>query len=164
MSLVRQIQFCPLHGLPAYSTNILRSSLERGCSSYHRIWRDTKDESYLCALKFTGMFFFIVQLMFRYLCEKEDHVFTEEQFLPDVRNLATKLILSGTTECVKWPLTTRDLSHLVTRDQEPVIVENWFPLAQILGIVSQPAYQSLFLILALSLQSADFNLCVKLEK
>uniref|UniRef100_A0A3B4FQH9 GPAT/DHAPAT C-terminal domain-containing protein n=1 Tax=Pundamilia nyererei TaxID=303518 RepID=A0A3B4FQH9_9CICH len=35
------------------------------------------------------------QLMFRYLCEKEDHVFTEEQFLPDVRNLATKLILSG---------------------------------------------------------------------
>uniref|UniRef100_A0A669E8F6 Dihydroxyacetone phosphate acyltransferase n=1 Tax=Oreochromis niloticus TaxID=8128 RepID=A0A669E8F6_ORENI len=35
------------------------------------------------------------QLIFRYLCENGAHVFTEKQFLPAVRNLATKLILSG---------------------------------------------------------------------
>ncbi|XP_041832745.1 dihydroxyacetone phosphate acyltransferase [Melanotaenia boesemani] len=35
------------------------------------------------------------QLMFRYLCEEGDHVFTDKQFLLAVRNLATKLILSG---------------------------------------------------------------------
>ncbi|XP_061602739.1 dihydroxyacetone phosphate acyltransferase [Cololabis saira] len=35
------------------------------------------------------------QLMFRYLCEVGDSVFTEKQFLPAVRNMATKLILSG---------------------------------------------------------------------
>ncbi|XP_040919744.1 dihydroxyacetone phosphate acyltransferase [Toxotes jaculatrix] len=35
------------------------------------------------------------QVMFRYLCEDEAHVLTEKEFLPAVRNLATKLILSG---------------------------------------------------------------------
>ncbi|XP_022593651.1 dihydroxyacetone phosphate acyltransferase-like isoform X2 [Seriola dumerili] len=35
------------------------------------------------------------QVMFRYLSEDEVHVFTEKQVLPAVRNLATKLILSG---------------------------------------------------------------------
>ncbi|XP_037606301.1 dihydroxyacetone phosphate acyltransferase [Sebastes umbrosus] len=35
------------------------------------------------------------QVMFRYLCEDGVHVFAEKQFLPAVRNLATKLILSG---------------------------------------------------------------------
>ncbi|XP_070781670.1 dihydroxyacetone phosphate acyltransferase [Enoplosus armatus] len=35
------------------------------------------------------------QVMFRYLCEEGVHVFSEKQFLPAVRNLATKLILSG---------------------------------------------------------------------
>ncbi|XP_041815042.1 dihydroxyacetone phosphate acyltransferase isoform X2 [Chelmon rostratus] len=35
------------------------------------------------------------QLMFRYLCEDEVHVFSEKQFLTAVRNLSTKLILSG---------------------------------------------------------------------
>ncbi|XP_030577859.1 dihydroxyacetone phosphate acyltransferase [Archocentrus centrarchus] len=35
------------------------------------------------------------QLMFRFLCEEEDCVFTEKRVLPAVRNLATKLILSG---------------------------------------------------------------------
>lgn len=38
---------------------------------------------------------FYVQVMFRYLCEEEVHVLSEKQFLPAVRNLATKLILSG---------------------------------------------------------------------
>lgn len=50
-----------------------------------------------------------VQVMFRYLCEDAVHVFSEKQFHPAVRNLATNLILSGTTE------TTSDLSsHLQT--------------------------------------------------
>ncbi|KAI3364375.1 hypothetical protein L3Q82_011175, partial [Scortum barcoo] len=35
------------------------------------------------------------QMMFRYLCEDGVHVISEKQFLPAVRNLATKLILSG---------------------------------------------------------------------
>ncbi|XP_034755467.1 dihydroxyacetone phosphate acyltransferase [Etheostoma cragini] len=35
------------------------------------------------------------QVMFRYLCEDGVNVFTEKQFLPAVRNLATKLLLSG---------------------------------------------------------------------
>ncbi|KAM6915547.1 dihydroxyacetone phosphate acyltransferase [Xenentodon cancila] len=35
------------------------------------------------------------QLMFRYLCEEGESVFTEKQFLPAVRNMARKLILSG---------------------------------------------------------------------
>ncbi|KAM4522212.1 dihydroxyacetone phosphate acyltransferase isoform 2-T2 [Odontesthes bonariensis] len=35
------------------------------------------------------------QLMFRYLCEEGDHVFSEKEFLLAVRDLATKLILSG---------------------------------------------------------------------
>ncbi|XP_047430409.1 dihydroxyacetone phosphate acyltransferase isoform X2 [Mugil cephalus] len=35
------------------------------------------------------------QLMFRYLCEDGVHVFSEKQFLPAVRNLATRLILTG---------------------------------------------------------------------
>uniref|UniRef100_A0A8C2ZF29 Glyceronephosphate O-acyltransferase 2 n=1 Tax=Cyclopterus lumpus TaxID=8103 RepID=A0A8C2ZF29_CYCLU len=35
------------------------------------------------------------QVMFRFLCEDKVHVFAEKQFLPAVRNLATKLILSG---------------------------------------------------------------------
>ncbi|XP_037541747.1 dihydroxyacetone phosphate acyltransferase [Nematolebias whitei] len=35
------------------------------------------------------------QLMFRYLCEEADHVFTEKQFLQGVRTRATSLILSG---------------------------------------------------------------------
>uniref|UniRef100_A0A4W6ELV8 Glyceronephosphate O-acyltransferase 2 n=1 Tax=Lates calcarifer TaxID=8187 RepID=A0A4W6ELV8_LATCA len=35
------------------------------------------------------------QVMFRYLSEEGVNVFTEKQFLPAVRNLATKLILSG---------------------------------------------------------------------
>ncbi|CAG5928141.1 unnamed protein product [Menidia menidia] len=35
------------------------------------------------------------QLMLRYLCEEGDPVFSEKEFLPAVRNLATKLILSG---------------------------------------------------------------------
>ncbi|TDH00307.1 hypothetical protein EPR50_G00187210 [Perca flavescens] len=35
------------------------------------------------------------QVMFRYLCEDGVNVFTEKQVLPAVRNLATKLILSG---------------------------------------------------------------------
>ncbi|XP_068564923.1 dihydroxyacetone phosphate acyltransferase [Cebidichthys violaceus] len=35
------------------------------------------------------------QVMFRYLCEDGVHVFAEKQLLPAVRNLATKLILSG---------------------------------------------------------------------
>ncbi|XP_032398394.1 dihydroxyacetone phosphate acyltransferase [Etheostoma spectabile] len=35
------------------------------------------------------------QVMFRYLCEDGVNVFTEKQLLPAVRNLATKLILSG---------------------------------------------------------------------
>ncbi|GLD59748.1 dihydroxyacetone phosphate acyltransferase-like protein [Lates japonicus] len=35
------------------------------------------------------------QMMFGYLSEEEVDVFTEKQFLPAVRNLATKLILSG---------------------------------------------------------------------
>ncbi|XP_023286081.1 dihydroxyacetone phosphate acyltransferase-like [Seriola lalandi dorsalis] len=35
------------------------------------------------------------QVMFRYLSEDGVHVFTEKQVLPAVRNLATKLILSG---------------------------------------------------------------------
>ncbi|XP_042359374.1 dihydroxyacetone phosphate acyltransferase [Plectropomus leopardus] len=35
------------------------------------------------------------QVMFRYLCEDGVNVFTEKQFLPAVRSLATKLILSG---------------------------------------------------------------------
>ncbi|XP_072218113.1 dihydroxyacetone phosphate acyltransferase isoform X2 [Leuresthes tenuis] len=35
------------------------------------------------------------QLMFRYICEEGDPVFSEKEFLPAVRNLATKLILSG---------------------------------------------------------------------
>ncbi|XP_027140390.1 dihydroxyacetone phosphate acyltransferase isoform X2 [Larimichthys crocea] len=35
------------------------------------------------------------QVMFRYLCEEEVHVLSEKQFLPAVRNVATKLILSG---------------------------------------------------------------------
>ncbi|KAM3602846.1 uncharacterized protein V6R79_011871 [Siganus canaliculatus] len=35
------------------------------------------------------------QVVFRYLCEEEAHVFSEQQFLPAVRALATKLILSG---------------------------------------------------------------------
>lgn len=35
------------------------------------------------------------QLMFRFLCEEGVHVFSEKQILPAVRNLATKLILSG---------------------------------------------------------------------
>ena len=48
-----------------------------------------------------------VQVMFRYLCEEAVHVFSEKQFHPTVRNLATNLILSGTTE------STSDLSsHL----------------------------------------------------
>lgn len=45
--------------------------------------------------------------MFRYLSEEGVNVFTEKQFLPAVRNLATKLILSGKTESVRgdlWPL------------------------------------------------------------
>ena len=33
--------------------------------------------------------------MFRYLCEEVDDIFAEKHFLPAVRNLATKLILSG---------------------------------------------------------------------
>ncbi|XP_068433080.1 dihydroxyacetone phosphate acyltransferase isoform X1 [Clinocottus analis] len=37
----------------------------------------------------------LYQVMFRYLCEDGVHVFAEKQFLPAVRNLATKLILSG---------------------------------------------------------------------
>lgn len=36
--------------------------------------------------------------MFRYFCEEGVHVFSEKQLLPAVRNLATKLILSGKTE------------------------------------------------------------------
>ncbi|TMS12520.1 Dihydroxyacetone phosphate acyltransferase [Larimichthys crocea] len=36
-----------------------------------------------------------LEVMFRYLCEAEVHVLSEKQFLPAVRNLATKLILSG---------------------------------------------------------------------
>lgn len=36
--------------------------------------------------------------MFRYLSDEGVHVFTEKQFLPAVRNLASKLILSGKTE------------------------------------------------------------------
>ncbi|XP_070843394.1 dihydroxyacetone phosphate acyltransferase [Chaetodon trifascialis] len=35
------------------------------------------------------------QLMFRYLCEDGVHVFSDKQFLTAVRNLSTKLILSG---------------------------------------------------------------------
>ncbi|KAM6906234.1 dihydroxyacetone phosphate acyltransferase [Lycodopsis pacificus] len=35
------------------------------------------------------------QVMFRYLCDDGVHVFAEKQLLPAVRNLATKLILSG---------------------------------------------------------------------
>nr|XP_046228564.1 dihydroxyacetone phosphate acyltransferase [Scatophagus argus] len=35
------------------------------------------------------------QVMFRYLSEEGAHVFSERQFLPAVRSLATKLILSG---------------------------------------------------------------------
>ncbi|XP_040016371.2 dihydroxyacetone phosphate acyltransferase isoform X1 [Gasterosteus aculeatus] len=35
------------------------------------------------------------QVMFRYLCKDGVHVVSEKQFLPAVRNLATKLILSG---------------------------------------------------------------------
>ncbi|KAM9840136.1 dihydroxyacetone phosphate acyltransferase [Aulostomus maculatus] len=35
------------------------------------------------------------QMMLRYLSEDEDRVFSEKQFLPDMRSLATKLILSG---------------------------------------------------------------------
>ncbi|KAM3861005.1 dihydroxyacetone phosphate acyltransferase-like [Diretmus argenteus] len=35
------------------------------------------------------------QVVFRYLCEEEVHVFSEKQFLPAVRSLASRLILSG---------------------------------------------------------------------
>ncbi|XP_044024312.1 dihydroxyacetone phosphate acyltransferase isoform X1 [Siniperca chuatsi] len=35
------------------------------------------------------------QVIFRYLCEEGVHVFSEKQFLPAVRTVATKLILSG---------------------------------------------------------------------
>ncbi|XP_033999769.1 dihydroxyacetone phosphate acyltransferase isoform X2 [Trematomus bernacchii] len=35
------------------------------------------------------------QVIFRYLCENEVHVYAEKQFLTAVRNLATELILSG---------------------------------------------------------------------
>ncbi|XP_056872633.1 dihydroxyacetone phosphate acyltransferase [Takifugu flavidus] len=35
------------------------------------------------------------QVVFRYLCEDDHQVFSERQFLPSVRKLATKLILSG---------------------------------------------------------------------
>ncbi|XP_036942904.1 dihydroxyacetone phosphate acyltransferase isoform X1 [Acanthopagrus latus] len=35
------------------------------------------------------------QVMFRYLCEEAVHVFSEKEFQPAVRNLATNLILSG---------------------------------------------------------------------
>ncbi|KAM4530004.1 dihydroxyacetone phosphate acyltransferase-like isoform 1-T1 [Fundulus diaphanus] len=35
------------------------------------------------------------QLMFRFLCEERDCVFTEKEFLPAVRAFATKLIVSG---------------------------------------------------------------------
>lgn len=38
--------------------------------------------------------------MFRYLAEEGVHVFTEKQVVPAVRNLATKLILTGKTESV----------------------------------------------------------------
>lgn len=37
---------------------------------------------------------FYLQVMFRYLCE-EVHVISEKDFIPAVRNLATKLILLG---------------------------------------------------------------------
>lgn len=50
---------------------------------------------------------FYIQMMFRYLCEDEVDVLSEKQFLSAVRNLATKLILSGKTESVRndlWPL------------------------------------------------------------
>lgn len=41
---------------------------------------------------------FSVQVIFRYLCEEGHHVISEKQFFPAVRELVTKLILSGKTK------------------------------------------------------------------
>lgn len=49
--------------------------------------------------------------MFRYLCEDGVQVFAEKQFLPAVRDLATKLILSGETESDLWPLESTSSYH-----------------------------------------------------
>lgn len=50
---------------------------------------------------------FYIQAVFRYLCEEDVQVFTEKQFVPAVRKLATELILSGKTGSER-----NDLQHL----------------------------------------------------
>lgn len=57
---------------------------------------------------------FSVQVIFRYLCEEGHHVISEKQFFPAVRELATKLILSGKTESGRnWSLSCRMLTVTV---------------------------------------------------
>ncbi|XP_068609713.1 dihydroxyacetone phosphate acyltransferase [Brachionichthys hirsutus] len=52
-------------------------------------------EAFSFLLGFLQPFIHSYQVMFRYLCEEEANSFSEEQFLPAVRNLSTKLILAG---------------------------------------------------------------------